>query len=354
MRAWVMRAGGLLLGALILLAEVSASTFTESSIQASCDATTGASAKILGISTTTSSATISWSEGEHNGERWFCYGETKPDKCAKVQTRASGSKNEVVTGLKAQTKYVFKMYGVWKGKQKSAVTGSFVTDGSTCGSPVITVVELDGVALTAGGDSLENAIVTLVRKSDNKLMGTDTTDRSGGFLFEADPGTYLMNFAYPPFTPPTTATVTVIAKKPQTLPDKIFKDAFQIGGTVLGASGSDSLMGATVTFTKKADNSPAGTRISDDEGHFNIGLKAGDYLVVASYQGINLQPPVSITVSKDMEIADLKIPGTISLRPRVPGWGPPSGKIPGVEVYRANGVRAQSNSPDGIEVFRTH
>ncbi len=323
-----------------LMTGLCAWTLSRAAEAASCDATTGASCKVVGVKTTLAGATLSWTEGRHNGSRTFCYGIGTPGKCSGVSSRASGVKNQVVTGLAPNTKYAYKFYGTWGGRTKSVVTGSFVTDNSACGTSVITVVEVNGVVLTTDGDSLENVIATISKQNGGQIMGKDTSDASGGYRFQVDPGTYSVSLSYPPFTAPAPFTATVITSKPLDLPDQTMKDAFQIGGTVVSEGAGDSLMGVTVTVLKKSDNSTAGTRMTAADGHFSIGLKPGDYLVNAAYLGKNLPSPIAITVTKSMRMSNIAMPVTTGILRR-----------PGPEAFGA-GSKGGSRAVDAKGTFR--
>ncbi len=283
---------------------------------AACDATTGASCKVVGVKTTLSSATLTWTEKHRNGTRNFCYGIGSPSKCAKVTSRARGTKEQVVNGLNANTKYSYKFFGIWKGKTKSVVTGTFTTNSSACGTSVISVVEVGGVVLSVSGDSLENALVTLTRKSDNQAIAVDTTDLSGGYFFEVDPGTYEITVSHPPFTSPAPYTATVIAKKPLDVPDFVLSGAFQIGGTLVSENMLDSLSGATITAVNAAEPSETYTRITDDEGHFTFGMKQGEYMLTATYNGKSMASPLRISVTRSMELPPFSLAYVAAVRGR--------------------------------------
>jgi hypothetical protein len=316
-----------------------------------CDATTGATCKVTGVKTTLTQATISWTEQRHNYSRTFCYGIGSPTKCAEVSSRASGVKNQVVTGLTARTKYAYKFYGTYHSSIRSVVTGTFTTDSTGCGTSLITVVEVDGVALSASGDSLENVIAVISKQTGGQVMDRDTSDRSGGFHFEVDPGTYVITLSYPPFTAPAPYTATVITSKPLTIPDQIFKDAFQLGGTVVASGNGDSLMGATVTVLRKADNSVAATRVTDQDGHFSAGLKPGDYLINATYLGHVMDPPLAVTVTKSMELPNLLMPLSSGLRTESGPARDAPWDAPGAD-YDAKGARLPKRAAPAIEKFR--
>ena len=282
---------------------------------AACDATTGASCVVVGVKTTTTSATLSWTEKRHSSSRTFCYGIGTPSKCAEVSSRASGVKNQVVTGLTANTKYAYKFYGTYRGAVKSTITGTFVTDGSGCGTSLITTVELDGNVLSASGDSLESVVVVATNKTSGAVVARDTTDRSGYFNFALDPGTYLIACTLPPFTSPTPYSATVVASKPLTIPDQILKDAFLIGGTVVNSGSPTPLEGATVTVTRKSDKSQVAVRLTDSEGHFSVGLTAGDYQIDATFGGKAMVPALSLTVTKSVELPNLTISAVSGIQP---------------------------------------
>jgi hypothetical protein len=294
-----------------------------------CDATTGASCKVVGVRTTKTSATVSWTEGRHNGQRYFCYGIGTASKCAQVTSRASGVKNQVTAGLTPNTVYAYKFYGTYYGGQLSIVKGTFKTDSSSCGTTVVTTVEVNGTVLTSTRDSLENVVATITRKSDGMVMDKDTSDRSGGYHFEVDPGTYTVALSYPPFTAPAPYTATVVISKPLTIPDQVMTGAFQVGARMVAVVTGDSLPDVTVTVRRKSDNSVVGTRVTDFRGHFSFGLTAGDYLLDATYQGKAMASSLAFTVSKSGEMPDIlmayadaiRLPG--AARPRWNGFAPP-------------------------------
>jgi hypothetical protein len=279
---------------------------------AGCDATTGASLSVTGLATTLSNATVSWTEKRHNGDRYFCYGETGPSTCAKTSTRNSGVNTQVVSGLKANTKYSFKFYGVYKGSTKSVVTGTFVTDGSGCGTAFVTTVEVQGTLLSASGDSLENAIVKFTNATTNTVAAQDTSDLSGGYFAKLQPGSYKVDISLPPFTAPATINITVIYGKPLTMNNITLSGAFQIGATVTASVKKDTLVGAKVSLTPKAGGT-ALTRSTDTEGHFTFPVKAGDYLINVTYTGKAMPAPLAVSVTKSMEMPDVVLAGGTGL-----------------------------------------
>ncbi len=308
----------------------------------SCDATSAASTELIGVRTTLTSANLYWTERTHDGTRIFCYGIGSPDKCADVSSRLSGVNNQAVTGLAPRTKYAYKFYGVWNGKTKSPFTGTFTTDSSGCGNTIIIEVEVKGTVLSESGDSLENVRAYLSTLLNVGGSYQDSTDRSGNFHFQVPPGNYMLSLVSLPFTSPPGQVLTVVAKKPLTVPDQILKGAFQVGGTVVVSGTRDSIAGATVTAVSKTNVSESYTRLTDTEGHFNFGLKSGSYSIDASYLGKSLPAPISITVSKSMELPTLALPVTTALR-AIKGKGPGAGRasaIPGLSGYDAKGARA--------------
>ncbi len=309
-----------------------------------CDVTTGASCKVLGVKTTQTSATISWTEKEHGSSRYFCYGIGSPSKCALVSSRAKGSKDQVVSGLAPQTKYAYKFYGVHSGKTLSVVTGSFTTvDGYVCGSSVISTVEVDGAALTAAGDSLENVIVRVSRKSDGVSAAQDTTNSSGTFHFSLNPGTYLINLSCPPFTAPAPYTATVIINKALTIPDFILTGASQVKGTVITPGSTDSIAGATVTMASKTNPTQSSAQVTNINGHFSFAVKPGTYLINVSYSGKSLPAPVEVAVAGDVKVADIVLNAALGIHGKGNekgiGKGFDSWPIPGVEGFDANGAQ---------------
>jgi hypothetical protein len=320
---------------------------------ASCDVTTGATCKVLGIKTTTTSATLTWTEKEHGSSRYFCYGIGSPSKCALVQSRARNSKDQVVTGLSPQTKYAFKFYGTHGGtRQLSIVTGSFTTvDNGVCGSSVITTVEVDGNALSSSGDSLMNVIAQIARQSDGAVVDKDTTNASGTFHFTVAPGTYNVTVSYPPFTAPAPYTAVVIANKPLTLPDRIFTGAFTVSGTVVTPGNADSIQGAMVTMASKTNPSQTSNCMTDNNGYFSLGAKAGDYMVSVSYNGQSLPAPVSTNVTTSIKLPNLVIGGSIGIRPGVGLKTPNPWAIPGVEGYDIRGVQRSAAPAQGVILF---
>jgi len=320
---------------------------------ASCDVTTGATCKVLGIKTTTTSATLTWTENEHGSQRYFCYGIGNPSQCALVQSRARGSKDQVVSGLTPQTKYAFKFYGIHGGtRQLSIVTGSFTTvDAGVCGSSVVTTVEVDGNALSSSGDSLMYVVVKMTRQSDGTVVGTDTTNASGTFHFSVAPGTYTVTLTDPPFTAPAAYTATVVINKTLTLPDRIFTGAFAVSGTVVSQGNVDSLQGATVTLKSKTDATQTFTHITDSNGFFSIGAKAGDYTLSVTYNGQTMPTPISVSVSASTKLPNVVFSSTIGIRHVVDRQPSNAWTIPGLEGYDVMGVQRPSTPMQGVILF---
>lgn len=336
--------------AVVVAAGISAFGFAiESASALACDVTSGASCKVLGIKTTSTSATISWTEKEHGSSRYFCYGIGSPSNCAKVTSRAKGSKDQVVSGLTPQTKYAFKFYGVHSGKTLSVVNGSFTTiEGFVCGSSVITTVEVDGIALNEGRDSVENVIAQIARKTDGIIVDKDTTNTSGTFHFNVPPGTYIVTLSAPPYTPPAPYTATVIINKPLTIPDRIFMGAFNVTGTVVTPGNLDSIAGATVTLNGISDPTVSFARVTDINGHFSFGAKPGNYSVNVKFNGRSLSAPVAISVSGNLKIPNLVIDVTTGLRDLLKTNGSAPRAITGLEGYDIRG--AKKKATPGVEV----
>jgi len=341
------------LGVAALVGALTWSIAFAASDAASCDVTTGATCKVLGIKTTTTSATLTWTESEHGSSRYFCYGIGSPSKCALVQSRARGSKDQVVQGLTPQTKYAFKFYGTHGGTRPlSIVTGSFTTvDGGVCGSSVITTVEVEGNVLSSTGDSLMNVVAQIARKSDGTVVGKDTTNASGTLHFSVAPGTYLVTVSDPPFTAPAPYTATVIANKPLTLPDLIFTVAFAVSGTVVTSGNADSVQGAMVTLASKANPSQTSSCLTDNNGYFSLGAKSGDYTISVSYNGLSLPAPVSVNVSGSTKLPDLVLPGAIGIQPAFGRKASNAWAIPGVEGYDIRGVQRSATPAQGVILF---
>ncbi len=287
-----------------------AATAGTSQTEATCDATTSASVKIVTVKTTTTSATLTWTEREHGSSRYFCYGIGTASKCALVQSRARGSKDQTVTGLTANTKYAYQFYGIHGGTQHlSIVNGTLTTDGSACGAGVITTVEVDGTVLSAAGDSLGNVVATISK--NGAVVAVDTTNPSGMLHFTVDPGTYVITVSYPPFTAPAPYTANVVINKPISLPDQIMTGAFQVSGTIVNSSGADS--GIKVTLRKKSDNSVVAVHATDPNGYYSFGVLAGDYALSATYLALTVAP-YNFTVTKSMKLPDLNLT-TVGLFP---------------------------------------
>lgn len=315
--------------------------------EANCDATTGASVVVQGISTTLSGATVSWTERRHNGDRFFCYGEGAPGICSKTSTRVSGTNKQIVSGLKANTKYAYKFHATYKGKTNlQVVNGSFITNGTGCGSSLVTAFDVQGTVLSGTGDSVQNVIVKITNSSGGALMAQDTTDRSGGLFARLPAGTYQVALSLPPFTSPPPKAFTVIFGKPLDLGDFTLTGAFQIGGTVINMPKRDTLPGATVTLTGKSGD-PILTRTTDLEGHFTFPVKAGDYSLNVSYNGKSLAAPISLTVSKSGELPDVVFSAPIL---GIRSSGPeklPSRPEHGIRSYKANGARLPDKDGHG-------
>ncbi|MEO6096938.1 MAG: carboxypeptidase regulatory-like domain-containing protein [Fibrobacteria bacterium] len=325
-----------------------------SSDATSCDVTTGASCKVLGIKTTSTSATLTWTEKEHGSKRYFCYGIGSPSKCALVQSRARNSKDQVVEGLTPQTKYAFKFYGIHGGnRQLSITTGSFTTvEGGVCGSSVITTVEVDGNALASAGDSVMNAVAQITRQSDGAVVDKDTTNASGTFHFTVAPGTYTVTLSAPPFTAPPPYTAVVIANKPLTIPDRIFTGAFAVSGTVVSQGNLDSIEGAMVTLAAKTNPSQKSTCRTDNNGYFSLGATAGEYMISVLYNGVSLPAPVPITVSASAKLPNLVLAGSIGIRPAIGGKPSNPWTIPGLEGYDIRGVQRSATPNQGVILFQ--
>jgi Carboxypeptidase regulatory-like domain len=313
-----------------------------------CDATTGASHRIMGITTTTTSATIAWREGHTNGDRYYCIGTTTADKCAKAQSRAGGLKNEVFSGLTANTLYKYRAYGVWGGN-KSIVTGTFTTNGTGCW--MVTTAEIKGVATTEAKVPLENVEVKVVHNNTKAVVGMDTTDEKGNFsILVKDEANLTTSFSYPPFTSPGSQSNWIQIQTTKTLSNLVFKGAYQVGGTILSANGKDSLPGVTVKVTNASDGALLQTRTTNAKGHFNFGLKPGNYLVAASYNGIN-STPIPLNVSKDAEMPVISIAATVGVyrNKLIKTKRNPSAKS---LEYRANGAVINTPSTFKVDAFQ--
>ena len=305
-----------------------------------CDATTGATARVMGITTTTTGATISWREGHTNGGRFWCFGTDSAKTCKAAQLRTGGAKNEVVADLIPNTVYKYRCYGVWGTGQKSIVSGTFKTDGGACIMPQDAV--MSGVVLSAAKTPLEFVEVKAYnpKLTPKLLVGIDTTDAMGKYSISVSAeANYELNYSYSPFIAPAVATKWVMIQLPNVFPEKLMTGAFQIGGTILGgAAGKDSIMGATITVAQKTGGAVVGARKTDAKGHFNIGLVAGNYEVAASYGGVTVSQ-IPLTVSADAQMPAIKLNGTVGLKSRVDkkikkdlGFNSPSYRINGAQV----------------------
>ncbi len=274
-----------------------------------CDATSGASMKVVGIRAALTEATISWTEGKHNGDRYFCYGIGTPGKCALVQSRANNTKSQVTKGLTPNSTYSYKFYGTYKStSQKSVVTGTFKTDtGWACGATVALTQDVTGVILADGKDSLENATVTIFRKSDNSNMGSDLTDGSGQFYLTVVPGDYYLTVTYPPFTPSAQIPIAVVLGKSLRVADINMTGAFLLGGTVTYTGGIAPILAAKVDIYKSVGKVWLTGRTTDEFGHFSVAVPAGSYLVEASLNG-KFAPTITQNVTASIELPNMIVP----------------------------------------------
>jgi hypothetical protein len=276
---------------------------------AACDAISSASCSVTGIKTTTTSAYIYWKEKNNSGTMQFCYGTTALTTCTTNISDRGSSNVYTLANLKADTKYIFKFYGTFRTWHYTA-SGSFITDGTTCGGPS-TSVTAQGIVLSSSGDSLPGVIATAKTAANGTVVDVDTSNRSGQFIFDLAAGEYVISLAYPNYTMPAPFAATVVAGTDLTLPTQTLTDAFQIGGTVVNKKG-DSLPSVEVTAYKSSDNSLAARTLTDAEGYFSFGLKTGGYVLkflLAPYP----PPSVDLTVSKSQEIAKVVLEQTTGL-----------------------------------------
>lgn len=315
---------------------------------AACDATTGATVRVSGITTTTSGATIAWSEGEHGSQRYFCLGTSpNPTSCALVQSRAGGTKLQTVTGLNASTKYYYQFYGIHGGTtHKSIVNGSFVTDGSSCGTLINSLVEVNGYVLTTGGDSLAKAKVTIT----GATTLTSITTPSGAYHFQVSPGTYTLSVALAPFTPPTPYRASVVANKPLAVPDLIMTGAYQIAGAVVSFSNpKDSLIGAIVVLKNGA--SVIATDTTDANGLYSFVAVSGTFSVGVTYNdpstgsvwSLSGASPTLTVAGSDVKVPILTVGATTGISHTPWYLQTTPGLVPGLR-YDGNGIRVGDRS----------
>jgi hypothetical protein len=296
MASWLINLS--MLGTLGLIGWNSAS-FTASA--AACDVITSASCAVTGIKTTTNTAYIYWKEKNVNGTMQFCYGIGNLSNCTTNVPDRGSANIYTLSGLQANTKYMFKFYGTFRTKFHYQTSGTFTTDGTVCGGPS-TAIALEGLALSSSGDSLEGVVATATLKSSGAVIDVDTTNRSGQFVFELTAGEYVVSLAYANYTVPAPYTATLVAGTDLKIPNQILTGAFQISGTVVNKR-NDSLEKATVTAYKKADNTVAAGDVTDLDGHYQFGLPEGTYYIKYTAATYGTATSADFTVTKSMELA---------------------------------------------------
>ena len=316
-----------------------------------CDATTGASVKVKSITTTLNSAAINYTEGRTNGTRNIQFGIGTLGTIHKVQTRNKSVHPETMTGLTANTKYMYRFSAVWGGNQnKSVVTGTFTTDGTACGELVETTGKVDGYVFNQLGDTLQNVAVAI--ESGNQKIAFDTTDEKGYYTIDVKPGSnYKLSCTYAPYTSPAMATVpTVVLSKTYRIPNQVMTGAFQLSGTVRLTTGGAGVDSAIVTITHKTDASKNKTLRTDETGQFELGMLAGDYTIMAALGGKTLPLALSIPITtKSIKLPDLILSSASSIK-----LFPKHGKFtraanPG---YNANGSLQGNKTSNPVQMIR--